>query len=64
VRAEGGAQRVRHCPACGATLEDPRSFAQEFWTAAERHVLCWCAACETTCTVVLAPRLVGTEPEH
>ena len=29
--------------------------------AADRHVVCWCAACDLMCTVVLGA-LVGTEP--
>jgi hypothetical protein len=50
---------VRFCPGCGAEPE----FVQEYWVAADRHVVCWCAACDLMCTVVLGA-LVGTEPEH
>ncbi len=50
---------VRFCPACGAEPE----FVQEYWVAADRHIVCWCASCDLTCTVVLGS-LVGTEPEH
>jgi hypothetical protein len=59
-----GVATVRHCPGCGATLADPRALVQEFWSGADRHFLCWCAACELMCTVVLSPHVVGTEPEH
>jgi len=50
---------VRFCPACGAAP----AFVQEYWVAADRHVVCWCAECELMCTVVVGA-LVGTEPEH
>jgi uncharacterized Zn finger protein len=50
---------VRFCPGCGTEA----GFVQEFWVAADRHLLLWCGACGLTCTVVLGP-LVGTEPEH
>jgi hypothetical protein len=48
---------IRFCPACGV---EP-AFVQEYWMAADRHVVCWCAACDLMCTVVLGT-LVGTEP--
>jgi hypothetical protein len=51
---------VRFCPGCGRG--DP-AFVQEYWVAADRHVVCWCAGCGLMCTVVLGA-LVGTEPEH
>ena len=54
---------MRFCPACGSALADA-AFVQEFWVAADRHFVCWCAACELMCTVVVARRLVGTEPDH
>jgi hypothetical protein len=53
---------VGFCPGCGAPLDDA-AFVQEYWVAADRHVLCWCPACSLMCTVVLGT-LVGTEPEH
>jgi hypothetical protein len=53
---------VSFCPGCGAPLAEA-SFLQEYWVAQDRHILCWCAACDLTCTVVLGA-LVGTEPEH
>lgn len=54
---------VRHCPGCGSALDDA-AFVQEFWSGADRHFVCWCAGCRLMCTVVVAPHLVGTEPEH
>lgn len=54
---------IAFCPGCGASLAGA-SFAQEYWVAADRHVVCWCAACGLMCTVVLTAALVGTEPEH
>lgn len=53
---------MRFCPRCGARFADA-AFTQEYWAAEQRHVVCWCPACATTCTVVLGA-LVGTEPEH
>jgi len=50
---------VRFFPACGAAP----AFVQEYWLAADRHVVCWCADCDLMCTVVFGG-LVGTEPEH
>ena len=47
---------MRFCPACGAAP----AFVQEYWVAADRHVVCWCAACELMRTVVVGA-LVGTE---
>ena len=54
---------VRFCPGCGASLADS-SLVQEFWVAADRHFLCWCAGCGMLSTVVLAAALVSHEPEH
>ena len=51
---------MRFCPGCGRGDPD---FVQEYWVAADRHVVCWCAGCGLMCTVVLGA-LVGTEPEH
>jgi hypothetical protein len=51
---------MRHCPGCGA---EP-AFVQEYWTGGDRNFLCWCPACDLMCTVVVAPHLVATEPEH
>lgn len=53
---------IGFCPGCGAQLAEA-SFLQEYWVAQDRHILCWCAACGLTCTVVLGA-LVGTEPKH
>ncbi len=50
---------IKYCPACGAEPE----FVQEYWVAADRHIVCWCAACDLMCTVALGA-LVGTEPDH
>jgi hypothetical protein len=50
---------VAVCPECGAVP----AFVQEYWVAADRHVVCWCAACELMCTVVVGA-LVGTGPDH
>jgi hypothetical protein len=56
--------KVGFCPACGASLEAPASFVQEFWAGADCHFLCWCAGCGAMCTVAISPRLVSSEPEH
>ena len=44
-------------------LDAEPAFVQEYWVAADRHVVCWCAACDLMCTVVVGA-LVGTEPDH
>jgi hypothetical protein len=46
----------RHCPGCGARLDDPASFVQEFWVADEARFLVWCRACGFTGTVVKVER--------
>ena len=55
---------MRFCPVCGADLHAGLSFVQEFWVADERDFLGWCAACGAMTTVVVAPAVVGHEPEH
>jgi len=55
---------VSFCPGCGARLDAPASFVQEFWAQDDRNFLCWCAGCGLMCTVVVSPRLMGHEPEH
>ena len=55
---------MNFCPVCGADLRDGASFVQEFWVAQERDFLGWCASCTTMSSVVLAPTVVGHEPEH
>jgi hypothetical protein len=60
--ARSSGDTVSYCPGCGAALGEA-AFVQEFWSGADRHFLCWCAACELMCTVVIGA-LVGTEPEH
>jgi Rieske [2Fe-2S] domain len=37
-RPGAGVELVRFCPACGAAP----AFVQEYWVAADRHVVCWC----------------------
>lgn len=55
---------VTHCPGCGACLDSPAAFVQEFWASADRNFLCWCPGCGLMCTVVISDRLLSHEPEH
>lgn len=52
------------CPACGAGLDDPRAFVQEYWSADDQHFFCWCARCGVMCTVTLREQVLSYEPEH
>jgi hypothetical protein len=59
---------MRFCPGCGAPVDGSdtgaASFVQEFWSGPDRNFLCWCAACDLLCTVVLPAMIVSHEPEH
>jgi hypothetical protein len=57
----------RFCPACAAPLAvgaGARGIATEYWVAADRVFVCWCAACGWKGDIVLSDRVVGHEAEH
>ena len=78
-RPDGGAPPQPEIPGYEVPLKDERgewlrdyvdgqdivapAYVQEYRVAADRHVVCWCAACDLMCTVVVGA-LVGTEPDH
>lgn len=57
----------RFCPACASPLARAAGgdgLATEYWVAADRVFVCFCAACGWAGDVVLSARVVGHEAEH
>ena len=57
----------RFCPACAAPLAKAAGgdgIATEYWGAADRVFVCYCAACDWAGDIVLSTRVVGHEAEH
>jgi hypothetical protein len=57
----------RYCPACAAPLalaDGGHGLATEYWVAADRVFVCYCAACRWTGDIGLTSRVVSHEPHH
>lgn len=54
----------RHCPACGAVLQEEKGIAVEYWEADRRVYHVWCHACDWAGDVTRIHRMVGPEADH
>ncbi len=54
----------RHCPECGAAIDDELGMVVEYWEGEQRIYHTWCRACGWAGEVVKVDRVIGHEPEH
>lgn len=62
-RAAHLADRPRHCPHCGVSLDIDHGIAVEYWEAENRVYHTWCKQCGWTGDIIRIQRMIGHEPE-
>ncbi len=51
----------RHCPDCGAVIDNESGIATEYWQADRRIYHVWCGSCGWAGDIVRVRRMIGPD---
>jgi hypothetical protein len=53
--------KIKFCPNCGESLQEPASLLNEFWVSSDTAYFCWCSFCEWKGEIIEVTRITAPE---